>query len=80
MTIEEDIAHRDRIREELRRLGEELRPVLDRLELAGVEEHMHGSGTYEDPGRWHAHLHDDPDHEHEPRSADDAPWPDMDIP
>lgn len=42
----------------------------DRGRPLGMEEHYHGSGTWESPLRYHAHPFDDAAHEHEPGSPD----------
>lgn len=52
--------------------------IADRLAPLGLHDHTHGAGVYADPFREHAHAFTDPNHVHEPRSAEDAPWPEWD--
>jgi hypothetical protein len=52
--------------------------ISDVLAPLGLQDHTHGNGLHGDPFREHTHPFTDADHEHEPRSAEDAPWPDFD--
>lgn len=73
-SIQEDVNELAQIRENVALLIELAEPIGKRLEAAGVEPHMHGSGTYVDPLWDHTHVFDDPDHEH----GDDEDIPERD--
>jgi hypothetical protein len=58
------VEERDQIYAERALVQAKLDPVLDRLAELGVEDHIHGYGTYASPGWWHAHPFEDENHEH----------------